>query len=240
MAASANGAAPELSEAKPEPLSWDKEASIRLRILRAQHDVSVLTQDAEIKGKTKEGHQYSYKGITAAQIIARAKAALIANGVLYTPEEAEDKTLINGNKTSLWIVGHFENVDNPEDKLVRGAWGSGTDNADNGYAKAFTNANKQILSKTLQMTTVEDDTPTEVPHETEPKTAAMKEAEALTEATLRSWGDAYKAALDGCKTLKDLKRIRAENANMMNHPGVPQVTKDYFIDKITALQDTLE
>lgn len=204
-----------------------------------QAEIATLTLDTEVKGQTKSGGSFSYKGISAAQVVARAKAALIAHGVLYIPELDRESIKQDGNKTSLWVTGVFENVDDPADTLTRGAWGAGTDNADNGYAKAFTNANKQILTKTLNMTTVEEDTPTSVEHEPESRPAAIKEAEAETDSAIRTWADAYQAALKGAATLKDLKRIRAENAHMMNSAKVPQVTKDYFVDMITQLESSL-
>lgn len=204
----------------------------------AQADVATLALDSDVTMKTKDGGNFKYKGITAAQVVARAKAALIRHGVLYMPEVDRTSAKQNGNKTEIWVLGHFENVDDPSDVIVRGAFGSGTDNSDNGYAKAFTNANKQILTKTLNMTTVEDETNTEVEHRPEGKPKAQADAEALSEAAIRTWGDAYREALRGCRNKKDLARIRAENANMMKQ--VPAITADYFGDMIAALESTLE
>lgn len=203
-----------------------------------QAEVATLELDSDVKMKTKDGGNFSYKGITAAQVVARAKSALIRFGVLYLPEVDRGSAKQNGNKTEIWVSGHFENVDDPTDVLVRGAFGSGTDNSDNGYAKAFTNANKQILTKTLNMTTVEDETTTEVEHRPSGANKAQADAEALTEVAIKTWADAYRDALRGCKTKKDLGRVRAENANMMKR--IPQATADYFGDMISALEGTLE
>ncbi len=204
-----------------------------------QAEVATLTQDATIQGPSKSGGSFSYKGISAAQVVARAKAALISYGVLYIPEVDRTSFRQDGNKTSIWVSGVFENVDDPSDTITRGAWGAGTDNADNGYAKAFTNANKQILTKTLNMTTVEDDTLVSIEHEPNVVATVVREAVATSETALRSWADAYKAALDGAKSLKDLKKIRDENAHMMKNPALPQTVKDYFADKIAALESSL-
>lgn len=201
--------------------------------------MATLDLDATIKGETKSGKTYSYQGISSAQVVARAKAALIRNGVLYMPEVDAKTHKVNGNKTSVWINGVFENVDDPADTIIRGAWGEGTDNADNGSAKAFTNANKQILTKTLNMTTVEDDTLTAVEHEPESKSSAVRNAEATTEATIKSWADAYREALRGCTTKQQLGKVRAENAHMMKNPTIPQPTKDYFADMISELESVL-
>jgi hypothetical protein len=204
----------------------------------AQSEVSTLDLDSDVKMKTKDGNEFKYKGITAAQVVARAKSALIRFGILYMPEVDRGSAQINGNKTTIWVSGIFENVDDPTDSIQRGAFGSGTDNADNGYAKAFTNANKQILTKTLNMTTVEDDSTQEIEHKPEGNAKGQADAEALSEAAIRTWGDAYRDALRGCKSKKDLKRIRAENAPMMKR--VPAITAEYFSDMIAELEGTLE
>lgn len=99
---------------------------------------------------------------------------------------------------------------------------------------------KNCLAKMLGMSTLEDDSAEATPHEPEHKPRAIKNAEALTDVVIKSWADNYKAALDSCKTAKQLHQLRADNAHMMKNPGVPQVTKDYFLDKIEALEGTLE
>jgi hypothetical protein len=202
--------------------------------------VKVITLDADIKGKTKDGTAFSYKGVSSAQVVTFAKAALLANGIVFYPAMKRDGVQVTGNKTAVYIDGHFVSVDDSEDRIVTGAWGAGTDFNDKDYSKAFTNAVKNCLAKMLGMSTLEDDSNEATPHEPDHKPRAVKNAEALSDVAIKTWADAYKAALDGCKTLKDLHRIRADNAPMMNNPGVPQVTKDYFLDKIAALEGTLE
>lgn len=226
-----------MAERAAEP-AWNESWSLKRRLLAVQSEVQTLILDSEVKGTTKGGATFSYKGISAAQVVARAKAALIKHGVLYVPEVDKASAKIDGNKTTIWVTGRFENVDDETDAIERGAFGSGTDNADNGYAKAFTNANKQILSKTLNMTTVEDETATEVEHRPEAKPKAQEDAEALSDVAIKTWADAYRDALRGCKTKKDLGRIRAENANMMKR--VPTITAEYFGDMIAQLEGTLE
>lgn len=231
----------ELVDGKVGAQKWQQSDSIYVRMMRAQADVRTLTQDADIKLKNKEGQTAgSYKGITAAQIVTAAKSVLIEHGIIYLPIQSKADVKITGNKTALWVDGQFICCDNPESMIEIGAWGAGTDNGDKDYAKAFTNANKQILAKALGMSTVEDDRDDPVAHEPEHKPREVKNAQAMSDMAIKTWADAYKAALDGCRTLKDLKRLRSENSHMMNNPHVPQVTKDYFIDKVTALEGTLE
>ena len=231
----------EVADSPPRAQKWKSSDSVFLRLARAQEDVKKIDLDVEIKVKAKDGSdtRASYKGVSHAQIVTNAKAALLANGIVFYPVMKRDGVQVTGNKTAVYIDGHFVSVDDGDDRIVTGAWGAGTDFNDKDYSKAFTNAVKNCLAKMLGMSTLEDDSSEATPHEPEHKPRALKNAEALTDVAIKSWADAYKAALDGCKTAKQLKTIRAENAAMMNNPGVPQVTKDYFLDKIAALEGTL-
>lgn len=222
------------------PQKWKPSDSVYLRLARAQSDVRVITLDADIEVK-KEGKTVAkYKGVTSAQVVTFAKSALLANGIVFYPVMKRDGVQVTGNKTAVYIDGHFVSVDDDTDRIVTGAWGAGTDFNDKDYSKAFTNAVKNCLAKMLGMSTLEDDSAEATPHEPEHKPRAVKNAEALTDVAIKSWADAFKVALDGCRSLKQLKQVRADNAPMMNNAGVPQITKDYFLDKIAALEGVLE
>lgn len=217
-------------------LWWDSSASLKLRLFRAQRDAVTLNLDANVKVKTKSGAEFSYMGISQAQVVAKAKAALLKHGVLYSSSIKIDSVRVDGNKTTLIVIGTFESVDTDEVKNVE-MWGEGTDYSDNGHAKAFTSGTKQILLKQLNLTTVEDEKTAEVAHEPSSKPAAIRDAQAVTEAAIKTWADAYREALRGCRSLADLKRIRAENASMMQK--VPEATRDYFTDMIVSLESAL-
>lgn len=235
-----NDAGVEVADGTPRAQKWQPSDSVYLRLARAQSDVKVITPDAEVEIKKDGKTLAKYKGVTSAQIVTFAKSALLANGIVFYPVMKRDGVQVTGNKTAVYIEGHFVSVDDSEDRIVTGAWGAGTDFNDKDYSKAFTNAVKNCLAKMLGMSTLEDDSNEATPHEPEHKPRAVKNAEALSDVAIKTWADAYKAALDGCKTLKDLHKVRADNAPMMNNAGVPQVTKDYFLDKIAALEGTLE
>jgi hypothetical protein len=212
------------------PAAPAAQLTVRQRILNVQRAVAVLELDSTVTGTTKSGGTFSFKGISAAQVVARAKAALIANGVLYMPVEDRGSVKLEGNRTSLWVDGEFINVDDESDVIIRGAWGAGTDNADNGYAKAFTNANKQILAKTLSMTTVDDEKTVEV--EFEPDTAAhvRKEAKQNNNKTLQAWASSYKAALTKATTIDELVKLQKQNRDQLMADEMPEITKDFFIE----------
>lgn len=229
-----------LADSAKRDKKYEPGDSVYLRLARAQDDVKTITQDSEVKMKTKEGGTFSYKGVSAAQIVTLAKRALLDNGIVFIPVADKDGVRIAGNKTSVWVDGHFISTDNKDDKFAAGTWGAGTDNNDKDCAKAMTNAIKIILSKVLMMSTLDDDAEEATPHEPTHNPRQVTDAEALTDVAIKTWADAYKAALDGCQTLAQLKKVRAENAHMMKSSGVPQVTKDYFTDKISALEGILQ
>lgn len=86
--------------------------------------MKVITLDADIKGKTKDGASFSYKGVSSAQVVTFAKSALLANGIVFYPVMKRDGVQVTGNKTAVYIDGHFVSVDDGEDRIVTGAWGS--------------------------------------------------------------------------------------------------------------------
>jgi hypothetical protein len=231
----------EVADSSKRAAKWKPDDSVFLRLARAQDDVKTITQDADIKVKGKDGGKdFSYKGVSSPQVVTFAKRALLDNGVVFLPVPSQDGVRISGNKTALWVEGQFINVDNPSDRIAIGAWGAGTDNNDKDYAKAMTNAVKIILSKVLMMSTLEDEHDEATPHDADAKPRAVRNAEALSDVAIKTWADAYKRALDGAKTLKELAAIRAENSHMMKNPALPEVTREYFVEKITALEGMLE
>lgn len=207
--------------------------------MKAQRDVATLELDATITGTTKSGTKYTYKGITSAQIVTRAKEALTRHGVLFWPVVEKGDALTNGNLTAVYMIGRFVNVDRLEDCLEFGAWGSDTDNSGKGYMKALTNATKQVLAKALMMSTVEDESEKEVEHEAAPRSAAMKEADAAVDVSVKSWADALKKAIDGAQSADDLAEVQANAMPMLRSGKVPEVTRGYFTSLFKARFDAM-
>lgn len=221
-------------------ITWNVEDDIHQRLFWAMMDVERLEKDVDVKKSTgKDGKVYGgFRGISAGQVVAEAKKALQRNGVWFSAMTTKDDARKNGNKTEIWIVGRFACVDRKDDFLDRGAWGEGNDNSAHGYQKATTNAEKIILKSVLQMTT-EGDEDAPVPTEAGGDNKRVKEAEALTDAAIKSWADNFKRALDSCRNIADLKQVRADNAHMMKNTSVPEVTREYFADTIAQMEGDL-
>ena len=208
--------------------------SLRRRLLNAQKEVAKLEQDVTVeKVKTPDGKTFGgYKGISAAQVVAFGKAVLVKNGILYTPEIDPKATKRDGNKTVLWVNGIFENVDDPTDTMIRGFPGEGTDKADQGASKAFTNANKQILAKVLQMSTVDVKEDEPVDYEPDASRAIKQEAMQDKHQTLQAWGKSFKSALNNAKTVKEVDELQKANKQTLMSDDTPDVTREFFVDLI--------
>ncbi len=214
-----------------QPGVWDNDAPIMLRIMRAAHDVKTITEDQKVKRKSKKsGDEVTYGGVSSAQIVANCKAALHKHGVVFWPVIDKGSHQLNGNKCTMWVDGHFHSVDNPTDHMMAGAWGEGTDFADHAHQKAHTNAVKQILLKALMLTSVEDndDETKRVTHEPEGSSQAVADAESNLDTAVRTWADAYKAAIDGATDASDLALIQAANEPMLAMANVSERVKTYF------------
>lgn len=210
-------------------------------MIRAQADAKAL-EKTDPKQKKKPGDKgedkflpYSY--VAHDDVTHEAKAVLTKHGILFSPMLKEMTQ--EGNRTKAVVDGHFTNVDKPEETLSYLGIGYGCDGADKGPGKAMTYAKKMILQNALLLDSADDiEGDQKVAFEPSSKSEAQRDAEALTEVAVKAWADAYRDALRGCKSKKDLLRVRAENAAMMKK--IPEATKDYFVDMIAGLEGTLE
>ena len=212
-------------------------------MIRAQAMAKAMEKTDPKAKKAKDGKSddrvLPYDYVSHDNVAHEGKRVLVANGVLFVPIIDEFKQ--DGNRTFIKITGRCFNVDDTTQFIDYPGYGYGVDASDKGPGKAMSYAKKMCIQQALLLNTsedVEEDQTTK--YEATSRSDAEKSAAALTDVAIKSWADAYNRALTGCRTLKDLKQVRAENTPMMNNPGIPQVTKDFFLDKITALEGTLE
>lgn len=240
VAATCDGGRVEVVDSKASP-TWDEAASIHVRMIRAQAASKALEKTDPKKGKTdkKEAGGLPYDYVTHDDVTHEGKRVLVENGVLFVPLVDEFKQ--DGNRTFIKMTGRCFNVDDTTQFIDYPGYGYGVDGSDKGPGKAMSYAKKMCIQQALLLNTSEDvEADQATKYEATSRSDAEKSAAALTDVAIKSWADAYNRALTGCRTLKDLKQVRAENTPMMNNPGIPQVTKDFFLDKITALEGTLE
>jgi hypothetical protein len=211
-------------------------------MIRAQAQAKRLEKEGGAKpngtGRQERGEGFFANGyITHDAVTHEAMRILTRNGLHFQPILQSYRQ--EGNRTIIDMEGVITNVDKPEERLVFPGFGYGVDPSDKGPGKAMSYAKKMVLSQALMLNTHEDIEA----HNTEFEPAAdarqVKEAQAMTEVTVKTWADAFKRALDGCQSLKELKRIRAENAHMMKSENVPEVTREFFGSMIAQLESDL-
>lgn len=212
-------------------LKWDAGANIYVRMIRAQAMAKALEVTKPAAGGGAKFKEY----VSHDTITHEARRILTANGIQFAPFIQSFEQ--DGNRTKIVMLGTFINVDKPDERLEFTGYGFGVDGSDKGPGIAMSYAKKMVLAQALMLNTKEDIE--EHSNEFKPanKPDAVREAEATAEMSIKTWADAFRDALKGCQTLADLKRIRAENASMMQK--VPEATREYFIDMISSLEGSL-
>lgn len=141
----------------------------------------------------------------------------------------------SGNRCDALFEFRFENMDDATDaRSIRYA-GAGTDNSDKAFAKAGTNALKEMLKKTFLITDREDAKEEEdrVEHESDGASRAkLNEAQEQARAALEKWAVSFKSAVNNAATADDLKRLQRENRDQLSSENLPAVTRSFFVDLI--------
>lgn len=212
-------------------LEWDRTANIHVRMIRAQAMAKALETTKPAAGGGAKFKEY----VSHDTVTHEAKRILPANGILFQP--LIKSFTQNGNRCEVHMTGRFTNVDKPDEYLDYEGIGFGVDGSDKGPGIAMSYAKKMCIGQALLLNTKEDIEEHSNEFKPETKPEAVRDAEATTEAAVKQWGDAFRDALRGAKSIADLKRIRAENADMMKR--IPEATRDYFIDMIAQLEGAL-
>lgn len=217
-----------------DAVSWNPDHSLRRRMLMAQAEVKRLEQDLDVRfGQTQ------YKGISAAQVVHHAKQILTKHGIFYSSNSEMEWMKRENNKTLVYVEAVFANVDDRADVMGKGSWGEGNDNSDKGVQKATTNAEKIILSKALLMTIDGEDEAQPVETKEPGESTEVRKLDDEANVNIQQWAGAYKSALEGCKTIEMLNKVRKDNKSIMKSDRVPDVTREFFVDLIATLEGQL-
>ena len=190
---------------------------------------------------TKDGKSWTIKGHTVEGVLSEMRPLFTKHGVDFTPNLVE--RTYSGNRCDVIVDFEFESLDDCADRRTIRWAGAGTDNGDKAFAKAGTNALKEMLKKRFLITD-RDDAKEEVEtveHQTE-EAASRAKLEAAQEAArgnLEKWATACKAAIQSAQTLDDVKHIERDNKDQLTSPDLPAVTRAFFIDLITKRKTEL-
>jgi hypothetical protein len=224
VAESAEPAAADPAPAPPKSLK-QRMAAIRDEAFGiGKQDITMTNAD---RSKT-----WTIKGHTFEAVLSEMRPLLAKHGVDMTPNLVE--RIYTGNRCDVLIDFEFERTDDSDEKRVIRWAGAGTDNGDKAFAKAGTNAVKEMLKKRFLVTDRDDAKEEEekVEHAPEGVSGAVTKAKEVAARALQQWASTFKSALESASTAKEIDRLRLESADQLADENLPPVTRQFFFDLI--------
>lgn len=207
-------------ESATEAWERDRELSIHQRIHAIMGEVGHVEKDGQVK---IGGGSYAY--ISHDAVTASIRGAFVKHGVIVQPTIVNHG--VNGNRTELDVRVDFINVDKPNDRLSVDVLGYGVDTSDKGPGKAMSYAVKYAYMKVLMLNSADDIEAANVEHDPDQprvsQQAAIRDKEVATQ---QAWATNYKAALQGAKSIAEIKTLRRANREAME--DVPEVTRKFL------------
>lgn len=218
--------APANEDPAPAPLSLKaRMAAIRDECFGiGKQDITMANQD-----RTKT---WTIKGHTFEAVLSEIRPLFAKHGVDFTPQLVE--RTYTGNRCDVLVDFTFERTDDSDETRVIRWAGAGTDNGDKAFAKAGTNAVKEMLKKRFLVTDRDDAKEEEekVEHLPEGANVAVEAAKGRAEDAIVGWAATFKKALESAPDARAVGRLQAENAARLASPDLPKVTKDFFEELI--------
>jgi hypothetical protein len=221
----------------PEPAPADAGSaeaprSLKARLAAIRDDCDAI-QKSNIQ-KEKDGKKWTERGHIVEAILSEWRPLLAKHGVVMTPNLVE--RTYSGNRCDVLVDFTFERTDGDEEaRTIRWA-GAGTDNGDKAFAKAGTNALKEMIKKAFLVTDRDDAKEEEdkVEHQPEGQAgrAQVEKAKDVAARALQQWAVTFKAALEGASTVKEIDRLRQESADQLADENTPPVTRQFFFELI--------
>lgn len=218
-----------------------QDMSLSQRLAAIRDECNGIKKDA-IK-KEKDGKSWTEKGHIVEVILSEFRPLLSKYGVDMTPNLVERS--YTGNRCDIIVDFEFECIANAESygekRTIRWA-GAGTDNGDKAFAKAGTNALKELIKKRFLVTDRDDakeetETVEHQPEGASPK--ALDKAREERRAAIEQWAKTFKAALESAGELKDIHRLQRDNAEQLSSEDLPAVTRTFFIELIESRKEAM-
>ena len=173
---------------------------------------------------------FTIQGHTFEAILSEVRPLLLRHGVDIEPNLIE--RTYSGNRCDVLVDFTFERADDSDEKRTIRWGGAGTDNGDKAFAKAGTNALKEMLKKRFLITDRDDAKEEEekVEHRTDDASSrkALEQSQAQRKAAVEKWARAFKSALENAKTADDVDRLKRDNREQLASDDIPDVTRDFF------------
>lgn len=219
-----------------EPVVADQAAtpkSLKQRLAAIRDECAGIGKQ-DIQMESKSGSKFTIKGHTFEAVLSEIRPLLAKHGVDMTPNLVE--RIYNGNRCDVLVDFTFERTDDSDEARVIRWAGCGVDNGDKAFAKAGTNAVKEMLKKRFLVTDRDDAKEEEDKVEHKPEGGASRDdvdkAKARAEAAIQQWATAFKAALEGASTVKEVERHQRDNSAQLNDEALPSVTRQFFFELI--------
>lgn len=199
-----------------------------------QRLAAIRDECADIRKDDIQMGNFRIKGHTFEAVLSEVRPLLLKHGVDVTPNLAERS--YTGNRCDVLIDFTFERTDDSDEQRVIRWGGAGTDNGDKAFAKAGTNAVKEMLKKRFLITDREDAKEAEeaVEHRSHDG-ASRDELDAAKEqrrAAIQQWATTFKSALETAQTKADVSRLARENHDQLIAEDLPAVTRAFFAELI--------
>lgn len=205
-----------------------------------------------IQMESAKGAKYTIQAHTVEAILAELRPLLRKYGLDLTPNLVERQ--YQGNRCDVLVDFRFDVLD-PE--AAPGGWpssmsatrtirwaGAGTDNADKGFAKAGTNALKEMLKKVFLVTDRDDAREEEdaVEHQADDgvRREDLTKAREERRAAIQQWATSFKAAVENAPSAKDVQRLERDNKDQLVSEDLPAVTRAFFAELIVKRKAELE
>jgi hypothetical protein len=231
-----------VESAEPAPACQPAEAprSLKQRMAAIRDECAGIGKQ-DIKMDTKSGSSFTIKGHTFEAVLSEIRPLFAKHGVDMTPNLVE--RVYNGNRCDVLVDFTFERTDDSEESRVIRWAGCGVDNGDKAFAKAGTNAVKEMLKKRFLVTDRDDAKEEEdkVEHKTENEIGREESARAKQDRAkaIQQWAATFKAALTTAPTLADVKRLERENREQLTAEDLPPITRQFFFELIQARKEAL-
>ena len=202
-------------------------------------DIQMQTAD-RTKSCTIKGHTIEAVLSELRPLFAKYKIDMEPNLVERTYTGNRCDVIVDFTFYDLWPEAWIEDGDNyeyeqSEEITIRWA-GAGTDNGDKAFAKAGTNALKEMLKKRFLITDREDakEETESVQHQAEGGATRQEidQAKELTRKAIEKAATSLKGALSNAKTVEEITRLERDNKDWLISEELPSVTRAFFVDLI--------
>lgn len=231
----AAGAEPAPAEKNTPPLS------LKQRLAAIRTECAGIGKDDIEMANADRTKKWKIKGHTVEAVLAEVRPLLDKYGVDVTPQLVE--RTYSGNRCDVIVDFEFERTDDSDERRVIRWAGADTDNGGKAFAKAGTNALKEMLKKKFLITDRDDakEETESVEHQTEDGASKrdLERAKEERRKAVEQWAKTFKAAVENAKSEDDVKRLERESREQLSSEDLPEVTRTFFVDLIQKRKEAL-